>query len=368
MVDNGVRFGALCSASKTFFVFFEGQGDEIGLVQITEAYITAQRNFLKAWASFVQEARSPTYNQQNKKFLLQKDRWIEVTPIQEDDQKEGCQVEIESGSDGGPDHHHQDRSNKPDGSGGGGGVGGGDSAGGRGSASGSRKRSGTGESGGHGSQGQSQKKRPHGADEAETVSDDPPLTDSSPESVGPAEAIPRLFRFNVERYNFEEGFVEFYDPPDFEIGTVLGRGRNGDVFSSKFQGEDVAVKQFDLSKNFDSYQREVEGYKFLRKAWGALVPVPKFIGASRSGMVRFLGLQKGTKPDDDNDDIDFEFHQALVKLRKLHHFRHLDSSNGRNAVYVGENSTRKLLVVDLESWEDTRTRVTGDPAASTPRH
>jgi hypothetical protein len=159
-------------------------------------------------------------------------------------------------------------------------------------ASHSRKRRGAGESGG--SQGQSQKK-PSNGDKAEqrtktesgvtclTYS----LTDLSPDSVGLAEALPRLFRFNVERYDFEEGFVDFCDPTAFEIGHVLGRGRNGDVFSNDFQGEVVAVKQFDLSKNFDSYQREVEGYKFLQKAWGTFVPVPKFIGASRSG----LGLE-----------------------------------------------------------------------------
>jgi hypothetical protein len=259
---------------------------------------------------------------------------------------------------------HQDGSDKPDGSEacrGGGSAG--DFAG------SSRKRHGTGESRGRGSQGQSQKKRCNGADEAETVSDISPLTDSSPESVGLAEAIPRLFRCNVERYDLEEGFVDFYDPTDFEIGGVLGCGRNGDVFSSDFRGEAVAVKQFDLSKNFDSYRREVEGYKFLKKAWGKLVPVPKFIGASRSGMVRFLGLQKGTQPDDDNDnDIDVKLHKTLKELRTLHHFRHLDSSHGRNDVYVGEDSTRKLLVIgDLESWEDARTRVKREPAASTPR-
>jgi hypothetical protein len=89
------------------------------------------------------------------------------------------------------------------------------------------------------------------------VSDVPPLTYSSPESAGPAEVIPRLlFRFNVECFDFEEGFVDFYDPPDFKIGDVLGRGRNGDVFSGDFNGEAVAVKQFDLSKNFASYRRE----------------------------------------------------------------------------------------------------------------
>jgi len=37
MVDNNVRFGALCSASKTFFIFFDGKDDSIGTVRITNA-------------------------------------------------------------------------------------------------------------------------------------------------------------------------------------------------------------------------------------------------------------------------------------------------------------------------------------------
>jgi hypothetical protein len=109
MVDNGVRFGALCSASKTFFVFFDGQNDEIGLVRIMEAYITAQRDFLKAWASFVQEARKSHYvRRKETQFSLPKDLWIKVTPpLQEDDQKEGSQVKI--------NRRHQDGSDEPDG-------------------------------------------------------------------------------------------------------------------------------------------------------------------------------------------------------------------------------------------------------------
>jgi hypothetical protein len=93
----------------------------------------------------------------------------------------------------------------------------------------------------------------------------------------------------------------------------LGRGRNGDVFLSDFNGEAVAVKQFDLSKNFDSYKREVEGYKFLKEAWGDLVPEPKFIGASTSGMVRFLGLQKGTGPEDEDVMVSFKDEATRTK-------------------------------------------------------
>jgi hypothetical protein len=78
-------------------------------------------------------------------------------------------------------------------------------------------------------------------------------------------------------------------------------------------------------------------------------------------MVRFLGPQKGTEPV---EDIEVELHETLEELRTVHHFGHLVWYHGQNAVYVGESGKRKLLVIDLESWEDTR--VAREPAASTP--
>jgi hypothetical protein len=59
-------------------------------------YRATQRDFLKAWASFVQEAR--TYgSKEETKLLLQEDLWFRVIPLKEED------LEIKSGSDGGPD-------------------------------------------------------------------------------------------------------------------------------------------------------------------------------------------------------------------------------------------------------------------------
>ena len=55
-----------------------------------------------------------------------------------------------------------------------------------------------------------------------------------------------------------------------------------------WNGRDVAVKQFDLSKRFDSYKNEVEAYKFLRNAWGVHVVEPFFVSASKSGNLGFL--------------------------------------------------------------------------------
>jgi hypothetical protein len=358
MVDNAVRFGALCSASKTYFVFFYGKVEAIGMVRITEAYFTSQRNFLLAWASFVQEARLPEYvTTETVEFSLP-EGWIHVTPLKEISETEEPRVGIQSGSNGSPGggQYCEHR---------GGSDGGGDSRGSTGGGPPASKRPRQQNSTGHGRKARSPKRRPHGAVEAElakTESNVPGATDdSSPDSVGTAYAIPRLFRFNVASYDFEDNFVLFYD--HIQIGEILGRGRNGDVFLSDFNGETVAVKQFDLSKNFDSYKREVEGYKFLKEAWGDLVPEPKFIDASRSGMVRFLGLQKGTEPED--EDVNGEFQKKLKKLRTKCHFRHLDSCYGRNAIYVeGDDKIKKLLVIDLEDWEEIQD--TEKPAAETP--
>jgi hypothetical protein len=349
MVDNGVRFGALCSASKTFFVFFDGKGDDIGTVRITEACLTAGRNFLRSWASFVMEARKSEHvSEQRTAFSLPTtDVWLAEPPLKSDVPEGTAEGVVVSGSGVGPNREHRDGSDRLDESGTGGGLGEGPV---RKRPASSLKTPGDRPPNKH-----PFKQRPRGANEPEVVASEPEgvplLEDSPPQNTVPAHVIPRTFRFNVLRYDFEDDFVNFYDPDDFKIGQVLGRGRNGDVFLGDFGGESVAVKQFDLSKNFDSYQREVEGYKFLKDAWGELVPEPKFIGASRSGMVRFLGLQKGTLP---TGNIDDEFYDKLEQLRTGYHFRHLDSSHGRNAIYVQEKGTKKLLIVDLESWEDTR--------------
>jgi hypothetical protein len=46
-----------------------------------------------------------------------------------------------------------------------------------------------------------------------------------------------VFRFNVERYNFE-GFVDFTILLDFET-VVFQFGRNGDVFSAELQSQAI---------------------------------------------------------------------------------------------------------------------------------
>ncbi|MGK3746011.1 MAG: hypothetical protein ACI90V_012872 [Bacillariaceae sp.] len=85
MIDNNIRFGALCSASKIYFVFFEGEGSTIETFRrITDAFLTTQRDYLKALASFSQEARQEKcFLDQNLNFTLCEDCW-NVTPLEKE--------------------------------------------------------------------------------------------------------------------------------------------------------------------------------------------------------------------------------------------------------------------------------------------
>jgi hypothetical protein len=112
------------------------------------------------------------------------------------------------------------------------------------------------------------------------------------------------------------------------VGNAIGWESNGDVFETVYDGEKVTVKQFDLSKNFQCYEREVKAYKHLGKtAWGKFVPKPKFIASSQSGMVRFLGLELGTPVED--------YYKSgvgiiLTQLDIVYNFTYLDSDDTKD--------------------------------------
>jgi hypothetical protein len=165
------------------------------------------------------------------------------------------------------------------------------------------------------------------------------------------ETPPRCAMSTYEPFDFEDHFLPFIDFSGMRVGTLLGSGRNGDVFESTYEDKTVAVKQFDITKNFDSYKREVEGYKYLKSAWGDLVPTPIFISSSPSGNVRYLAMTKGQLPNEDKDISD-ALDKVLDRLRTEHKFDHLDSSHGRNCILVSDGEKEKLLVVDLEHWEE----------------
>jgi hypothetical protein len=153
-----------------------------------------------------------------------------------------------------------------------------------------------------------------------------------------------------DHFDFEGSFVPFIDFSDIEVGDLLGTGRNGDVFETTCNGESVAVKQFDITKNSEAYENEVKAYKYLKSSWGVLVPIPKFVSTSPSGNVRYLGMTKGRLPDRDISD---ELHEVLDALRSTCGFDHLDSSHGRNCILVSkeDRSGESVLVIDLENWQ-----------------
>ena len=355
MVDNGVRYGALFCASKAYFIHLEGSNRDIENVKITDAYIAGQANFLRAWACMIRLANDNpaplAANGHGGLVIPEGNSWLQSMPIGNDatsasESKDADELDDDDEPHD-DDHDHDETS----------GDGGGNDPG----------RSGGDTKGSGGGRPHKKLKSPpsprspkkQGKQVAELPSP-PRLTSSG--SAGSEEGnthslllTPPDFSFSL--FDFEEGFVNPVDFQTLEIGQLLGVGRNGDVFESFFEGAKVAVKQFDLSKNFDSYKREVEAYMHLKNgpngvsAWGKLVPTPKFIAQSPSGMVRFLGLEKGRSPEE-GDNFDDQFGKVIGKLRTEYDFQPLDYSHGRNVIIVpGDNEQEKLLIIDLECWE-----------------
>jgi len=348
MVDNGVRYGALFCASKAYFIHLSGSERKIDNVKMTDAYIAGQKNFLRAWACVLRLANScPAPNKDSEieshSLELPTGRgigWLLGTPIDVDEMPvTGNEEQVQPGRDpsdddssgdvGGSDHGHFGDSDDSKRSGGS-------------SPPTKRKR---------GDRSPRRSSKQQGAQYASLRS--PPrliLSRSAESEKGNTTSLlltPPTSPF--ELFDFEVGFVQAIDFRELKIGQLLGVGKNGDVFASNFDGEEVAVKQFDLSKNFESYENEVKAYMHLEGAWGELVPTPKFIAQSPSGMVRFLGLQKGRIPD---GDVDGKFNILIRTLKTEYHFQPLDYSHGRNCILVdGDNEQEKLLIIDLELWE-----------------
>eukprot|EP00529_Nitzschia_sp_RCC80_P019864 CAMPEP_0113448910 /NCGR_PEP_ID=MMETSP0014_2-20120614/5017_1 /TAXON_ID=2857 /ORGANISM="Nitzschia sp." /LENGTH=425 /DNA_ID=CAMNT_0000340151 /DNA_START=539 /DNA_END=1816 /DNA_ORIENTATION=+ /assembly_acc=CAM_ASM_000159 len=356
MIDNSVRFGVLLSVSKAYFCFFDGTGSNIDCVRVSGACLTVDRNYLKRWAWFIQESRKDEHKVPDKfniSDLVRDKSWLEGTPIDRT-----ANVQPVASTTASSEKRNRDDDDDDDD----------DPTGGRsnnvlGRAQKKNKINApeTGkniESNSKEPTQQTKGKTRSRKSNAENISEkaNSNAADSSPSSIGSDGSIPHsVTSRSVDddiKYAFETKFIEqtnipFVDLP--EIGQVLGRGRNGDVFEAKFMEEKVAVKQFDLFKNFESYEKELEGYLFLQGVWGELVLKPQFIGASLSGMVRFLGLPKGIGFSDD-ETVFVEQEKRLAEIHDLLgskcNFRHLDSSCA-NGIVVGN----KVFAIDLEEWE-----------------
>jgi hypothetical protein len=82
-------------------------------------------------------------------------------------------------------------------------------------------------------------------------------------------------------------------------------------------------------------------------------------------MVRFLGLQKGTEPEE--EDVNGEFHKNLKQLQNEIPFQAFDSCYWRNAIFTlkGTHKIKKLSSIGAVG----RRFDTEKPAAETPpRH
>jgi hypothetical protein len=101
-----------------------------------------------------------------------------------------------------------------------------------------------------------------------------------------------------------------------------------------------------VSNNFECYEPEVEAYEHIGKTvWGEFGPKPKFIAASQSEMVRFLGLELGTPIED--------YHKSgigniLTQLDIVYNFTYLDSDT--KLIRVDDRE----LVINLDCWEKAR--------------
>jgi hypothetical protein len=158
--------------------------------------------------------------------------------------------------------------------------------------------------------------------------------------------------------NALDGVLPVVPWDDIEIKGMLGYGKNGTAFKAFWAGQEVALKQFDLSKGGEPrFQSEATSYFKLQEAWGKLVPRPFFLSESASGKVTFLGMQLGrdvTKADD------LSWPRVEILCEKIHQrygIRLLDV-RGANFVFLpGEDGTEELAAIDLEDHEQVDFKV-----------
>lgn len=132
----------------------------------------------------------------------------------------------------------------------------------------------------------------------------------------------------------------------------LGEGSNGTVFLGVWQGQHVAIKQFDVSKSGGrNYEREIAAYVYLFSAWGCLVPKPLF--RCEYFPYNYIGVQLGRKPDENDHDVSASWRRVLRKLETDYNFRHLDvDEHDGNMLFIkNEDGGEQLVAIDLEWYE-----------------
>jgi len=140
------------------------------------------------------------------------------------------------------------------------------------------------------------------------------------------------------------------DSKEIEFLGLLVQG-NHEVQLARWKGQTMAVKRFDMIKDYKCFEREVKAYEHLEKVWGELVALPYFISEMYGGVIAVLGMQLGRDPN--TDDKNFYKERARLFSKLLHHygFDHLDTDRG-NVIYISDGQGKERLVaMDLESHE-----------------
>jgi hypothetical protein len=128
---------------------------------------------------------------------------------------------------------------------------------------------------------------------------------------------------------------------------ALGYGRNGCVFRALWEGKEVAVKQFDLGKGgMEGFLKEIEAYELMRDAQGILIPEALFLTESYGRGIKYLGLQLGRDPT--NEDDTSSWSEVLGALESQYGFIH-DDAYGKNGLFIPNgHGGEKLVAIDLE--------------------
>jgi hypothetical protein len=293
MVDNASRYGALTSATRTYFVKIEGQ-DEDATVYVSRAYFPGEKCYLRAWAY----VHSLGQQQPNGDELGVPDdgkgKWLRT------EKDESTPPPKRRSSSETPSARRQ-QNTKPK------------------STSGKRKRSTSGKNN-PGSSMVKERNSVHGR----------PLS------------IPWV--------NLKDFHIGKESPIGCGRNGAVFRAtwKGMDVALKQFDVRTTAGQS--------AYDTELLAYSRLQDAYGKFVPKPMFLSESPSGGVQFLALQMGREVRAGNSADEkiahMSFRESLLdKLRNKYGIRHNDPHN--NFVILQNKAGKDhLAMIDFEDWED----------------
>jgi hypothetical protein len=293
MALNHSRYGVLSSGTRTYFICV----NEDGVPSISNAWRVGQEHYLRAWSHFFKVSRTaqPLTDEQSK-------QWEQGTPTNSpDNSNKRCEPNNEEndGNAGGGQGSGKPKSNNK------------------------RKRDGT--SGTNRKRDGTSGTNTGGAAGAHELS-------KTTFATGPSSKIPKI------------------DSKEIEFLGLLGHG-NHEVQLARWKGQTIAVKLFDMIKDYKWFEREVKAYEHLEKVWGELVPRPYFISEMYGGVIAVLGMQLGRDPNTDDKHFYRERARLFSKLLHDYGFDHLDTDRG-NVIYIRDGKGKERLVaMDLESHE-----------------